>query len=264
MPSKAELKLWRSLKRRKGREASGLFLAEGPRQASEMVKRPQGTVALLHTAEALHRPAETATLTEARRLGVRVEEVSSHVLDALSDTSTPQPVLAVGRIPEWGWADVGAGLMLFLDGVQDPGNVGGLVRTAAALGAAGVACLEGTADPWGPKAARAAAGAGLRIPVFRTSAQAALDQNRDRAWPVWVADAGGDCLTAGDVPEALALVLGGEGSGVSDLLRSQADRTVGIAMAKGVESLNVAASGALLIDRILNRSRGSGQSGAPE
>lgn len=252
MPSRSERKLWRSLRRRKGREATGSFLAEGPKLLGEALRAGGRIEAVLHTSGA-EEDAETASLlARARAGGHRVEAVPPHVIEEVADVQTPQPVLGVVGIPDWGWPSVGAGSVVLLDGVQDPGNVGALLRTAAALGAAGVVGLEGTVDPWSPKAVRASAGAGLRCPVFRAETRAALAELRARGLPVWGADAGGEPLGRRGRPDgSVALVLGSESHGLSPAVLAAAERRVAIAMRGDAESLNVAAAGAILLDRML-------------
>jgi len=138
-----------------------------------------------------------------------------------------------------------------LDSVQDPGNVGTLIRTAAAVGAAGVIGVGTVADPWGPKAVRASAGAVLKVAVFRANTTDALVELKRRDVPLWVASADGESIgRAESSPECLALALGSEATGVSPELRGQAVRTVSVHMAGGVESLNVSAAGAILLDRL--------------
>lgn len=252
MPSRAERKLWRSLRRRKGREESGLFLAEGPNLLEELLRSPAGVEAVLHDPAAPRDEPTARLLQEAAARGWRVEEVERRTLEEIADTATPRGVLAVARIPDRGWPSIGARSVLLLDGVQDPGNVGTLVRTAEALGIGGVVGLEGTADPWSPKTVRAAAGSGLRVPTFRTGTGEAVAEVRRRGLPLWIADAGGEPLERGDpAPHPLAVGLGSEARGASATLRAAADRVVAVAMRGRVESLNVAAAGAILLDRIL-------------
>ena len=103
------------------------------------------------------------------RSGVEVREASARALAELADTVTPQGVLAVARIPDRDWHDLDLARILLLDAVQDPGNLGTLVRTAEAMAMGGVVCLTGTVDPWSAKAVRAAAGSSLRLPLLTAS-----------------------------------------------------------------------------------------------
>jgi len=256
MPSRSERKLWRSLRRRKGRDDSGLFLAEGPRLLEELLRAGASVEAVLHTAEATTGPAVRDLLQRARGAGVRVEAVDRRTLEEIADAEAPQSVLAIAPIPDWTWDDVGPGPVVLLDGVQDPGNAGGLTRTAAALGAAGVVSLDGSADPWGPKAVRASAGAVLRRPVFRADRASAVAELARRRVPLWVADASGTPLSRDAAPvDRVAIALGSEAHGVSPELTAAAERSVAIGMSGGAESLNVAAAGAILLDRLIGSGR---------
>jgi TrmH family RNA methyltransferase len=131
-------------------------------------------------------------------------------------------------------------LAVALDGVQDPGNVGTIVRLAAAFDAAGVILLSGCADPYGPKAIRASAGAILNVPIVSMSVEELLAAGR----PIFVADAKGSTT---ELPTGV-LVLGSEGQGLSPALR-KAGRAISIQTSGRVESLNVAAAAAILLWR---------------
>jgi TrmH family RNA methyltransferase len=167
-------------------------------------------------------------------------DISPELFDSLAETKTPSGVLALFERPAPG--DVFARrdtIVVALDGVQDPGNVGTIVRLAAAFDAGGVALLPGCADPFSPKAIRASAGAILNVPV----AQMSIDELR---WPLFVTDTEG---TVEDPPAREAiLVFGSEGRGVSEEIASRA-RSLAIRMSGRVESLNVAASAAILLSR---------------
>jgi TrmH family RNA methyltransferase len=252
MPTRSERKLWRSLRRRKGREASGLFLAEGPRLLSELLRASVTVERVLVSRDATHETPVDRLIEGVRARDWIVEEVEPRDVRELADTVTPQPVLAIVRIPSWGWPDVGSDSILLLDRVQDPGNLGTLLRTGAALGIGGVVCLPGTADPWSPKAVRSSAGAGLRVPVLRAVWEQAQNELLARALPLWAADAGGEPLERDHLaPSPLAIALGSEAHGLSDGVKRAADRTFAIRMAGAVESLNVAAAGAIILDRLL-------------
>lgn len=249
MPTRAEIKAWRSLHRGRGRRETGCFLAEGPRLVAEMLEWPGRTVAVLHAGAAGEEPALEGLLARAAARGVRTEAVSEAIIRTLADAAAPQPVLAIGEAPAYGWDEVGQGVIVLLDGVQDPGNVGALVRTALALGAAAAVGVGETADPWGPKALRASAGASFRGPVFRTDTRDAVRRLAARGIPIWVAAADAPPLE-GPPPGPVALALGSEAHGVSASLRAAAARVVSVPLARGVESLNVASAGAILLDRM--------------
>jgi TrmH family RNA methyltransferase len=166
---------------------------------------------------------------------------SNALFRAVSDTNTSQGLIGVFERPRQ--ADVFArtdSIVVALDGVQDPGNVGTIIRLAAAFDAAGVALLAGCADPFGPKAVRASAGAVLTVPI------AAIGVKDLEGRALYAAEGAGD---PADPPARNAvLIFGNEGAGVSDALRARATR-ISIAMSERVESLNVAAAAAILLSR---------------
>lgn len=170
-------------------------------------------------------------------------ELSAELFDALAETKTSQGVIGLFERPRFSAAELLArrdALIVALDGVQDPGNVGTIVRLAAAFDAAGVALLPGCADPFGPKAIRASAGAILHVPVAPVTAE----ELRASGLPLYAADGSGQIV---DPPaRGAVLIFGSEGSGVSPELRAAAT-PIAIATSGRVESLNVAASAAILL-----------------
>ncbi len=253
MPSRSQLKRWRALARRKGRDAEGLALAEGPRLLRELLDSGLRLRQVLSTDEEAADPETAPLLDRARSAGVPIETVSEGLLVELADTVRPQGVLTVFEVPRYDWSDLPDGDLLVFDGVQDPGNLGTLLRTAEALGVGGAVALEGTVDPWNPKAVRASAGSVFRMPVVRAGRPEAVRELGSEDRPLWAADAGGEPLPrGGPLPERVALVLGNEGAGVSRELLEAAERRVAIPLADEVESLNVAVAAALLMDRIFS------------
>lgn len=244
----AEAKIVRGLKRRKMREAEGLFLAEGVRVAEELL-RSGIDLRLAVVAPSLEDTSRGRALHEALRALAAYRRVSEAELARLADTSTPQGVVLVGAIPRATLDDIeaGAGPLLVLDGVQDPGNVGTLVRAADAFGAGAVIALPGTADPWNPKVVRAAAGSLFRVPVIQAEREALLGWLRARRTALYVADVRGPAIEDLALPARPALVLGNEGAGVDETLARAADGTVAVPIRGGAESLNVAMAGSILL-----------------
>jgi TrmH family RNA methyltransferase len=174
------------------------------------------------------------------------------LFDQLSDTRSPQDVIALFERPTSSFADLlkrRDSLVVALDGVQDPGNVGMIVRLAAAFECAGLALLPGCADPFSPKAIRASVGSILSVPVANVTARELLDSKL----PIYAADASGK-TTAPPAAKAI-LVFGSEGSGVSDEIR-RAATPIRVAMSARVESLNVAAAAAILLSKSYEARRG--------
>ena len=173
-------------------------------------------------------------------LVTRGETFSGEIFDALSDTRSPQDVLGLFARPKGEKISAASGPVVVLDAVQDPGNVGTIIRLAAAFDCGGVLLLPGCADPFAPKAIRASVGAVLRIPIR----PATLEDLG--GVPLFAADGAGEAI---DPPAKDAMIVfGNEGSGVSEEIRRRAT-LIAIPMSKRVESLNVAASAAILLAR---------------
>lgn len=254
MLSRREERLLRSLRQRKTREAEGLFLAEGVRAVEDLAASalPVRFAVAASTLGDSARGRSLLDLLAAR--GVAVHETTERELAALADTETPQGILAVARIPLAGLDDLRVSaepaVILVLDAVQDPGNLGTLARTAEALGAAGLVALPGTVDAWNPKTVRAAMGSTFRLPVVPADWETLSAWLSSRGFTTLAAAAGGEPLPD-PRPSRAALVLGNEGAGISDDTRARADRVVGIPLRGRAESLNVAAAGAILLYELL-------------
>jgi TrmH family RNA methyltransferase len=173
----------------------------------------------------------------------RGETLTAELFDSLASTRTPQDVLGLFERPPSRdvFADP-ASIVVALDAVQDPGNVGTIVRLAAAFDCAGVALLPGCADAYAPKAIRASAGAILSVNVADVAAHELVGSG----WLLFFADATGDRVDP--PPRRAVLIFGNEGAGVSPALRVAA-KPIAIPMSSRVESLNVAASAAILLAR---------------
>ena len=244
----------RDLHRRRGRERRGLALAEGVRLLEEALATGIAIrgVAASPALESTTRGKALKAALDAR--GIRVEEVSEADLETLADTEHPQGVVAVIEPKHWTLEDIRFTLgtvVLVLDGVQDPGNVGTMLRSALGLGAAGAVALKGTADLTNPKVIRAAMGASFRLPAVTAAPDELVAWARLQRAELWVADTSGDAIdrlpVRGQNRSPVALVVGNEGAGVSPPLDSAADRRIAIPLARGVESLNVAVAAGILL-----------------
>ena len=183
--------------------------------------------------------------------GVRLVLVSSYVFASLSLVESPQGVLGIARRPREADPSVLGdphALIVVLDGVQDPGNVGTILRTASAVGTTAAVIVGATADPHGPKAIRASAGAVFRVPwlYFKTAPQA-REVLTARSVRILVADPRGDRVDSEvSFARPVALVFGGEGAGSDPAWRGAAG-SVRLPMRGSTESLNVAAAAAVLL-----------------
>lgn len=240
----------RNLKRRNARRRESTVLLEGVRLVEEALAAGV-TLAGAVVSPTLERTERGRDLLEGLdAAGIRIERITDRELRALADTDSPQGVVAVAEPGSWSLSDIDVaptGRFLVLDQVQDPGNVGTIIRTAHALGAAGVILLPGSALPTHPKVLRAAMGSTFRVPVVRVSAEEVLAWLIRHHVEIWVADRAGESVQGVPTAELLALVVGNEGAGVSEAWRQAAVRTVSVPMQSEVESLNAAAAAAILL-----------------
>jgi len=247
----------RDLKRRKARGRRGLALVEGVRLVEEAVSagvRIVGAVVAPELARS-NRGAELRIGLERR--AVPVQEVTAKVFGPLADTDSPQGIIAVVEPRRWTIDAIpldGAPVVLVIDGVQDPGNVGTLLRTAHALGARATIVLRGTADVWGLKALRAAMGATFRHPVVGFDDAGFIAWARRSNVTLWATAADGEPLDraipageGGRGKGVIAVIVGNEGAGIRPHLNAVAAKRVAIPLAQGAESLNVAVAAGILL-----------------
>jgi RNA methyltransferase, TrmH family len=249
------LTLARDLKRRKAREKQQLFVAEGVRAVEELLRSPLAIRGVLTAPQLLDAPRGAALVESLRSRAIKPEEVEANEFGSAAETESPQGVIAIAEVPDRSFADLGEnwkGVLLVLDAVQDPGNVGTILRTAAALGAVATVAMPGTVDLWNAKVVRSGMGAHFRHPAF-SSTWDELDTFRTQSgMSVLAADAAGETISSVAAPRRVALVVGNEGAGLSSEARGRADRIIALPLSPQVDSLNVAvASGILLY--LLNR-----------
>ena len=241
-----QVKLWRGLnKSRAARVEAGLFLAEGEHMAGEAVKEKKARALLIDGSarEKYRALAETAE-------GASVYYLAGHVMAALCDAKTPQGIIAVCDYPE---SEAGippdASLLVALDGVQDPGNVGTVLRTMDAAGYQGLLMDEKTADPYGPKALRASMGGIFRIPALRCpDLPARLHTLAQSGWDIVAGDLHGEPFyQRRRAKDKLCVVIGNEGQGVSPAVFAESTLRLKLPMVGGAESLNAAVAGAIMM-----------------
>jgi len=234
----------RRLHDRKGRSNSGTFLAEGPDCVRAAVQAGWAKLVLVSIDH---------ELTDwVRSHGVPVTPATPRVVDAACDTSSSQGIVAECAIPpsDLGALLAGDGPVVVCDTIADPGNLGTIIRTAEAVGAAGVITTAGSVDPWNPKAVRAGAGSSFRVPIAADRPIEAILAACTEAgrWSIALAgDATDEVLpaivrarAAGHPPQELAWVVGSEAHGVCAQMRAGVDASARLPMAPTVESLNAA------------------------
>ena len=244
------LTLARDLRRRKARERQDLFVAEGIRTAEELLRSTFAVRGVLVSHTATETSRTQAVLAQFGHRDLPVEEVTDEEFASASDTDSPQGILAIGEIPVRSLTDLPRAdtvRLLVLDAIQDPGNVGTILRTAAALKATATFSLPGTVDLWNAKVVRSGMGAHFHHPCLSGTWDDLDAFRRERSVLLWAADAGGDSIEGLDRPARVALVVGNEGSGLSSMSRQRADRVVALPIAESTESLNVAVATGILL-----------------
>ena len=178
-------------------------------------------------------------------------QVERPAFEALAPTRHPQGVLAVLPEPASRRWPAASGVAVFLEALQDPGNLGAIVRSAAALGAAAVLLSEGCADPFHPAAVRGSAGSVFRVALERNAGVAdAAARVRAEGGSAWAADPAGSPLAGWRPRRPALLLLGAEGAGLSEAARKAADGRVAIPLERDVESLNVAVAAGILLQHL--------------
>ncbi|MEW5762780.1 MAG: RNA methyltransferase [Bacillota bacterium] len=250
-PQNPRAKYLRHLHRRSFREREGRFLVEGVRFVQEALRAGWPLDAVVYTERLLEDPRGAALLQEARARGIPLWETAPAVFAGVATTATPQGVLAVAAVRAFTLAEILAPprpLLVVVDGLRDPGNLGTLIRAAHAAAAAGVFLLPGTVDLYHPRTVRATAGSLFHIPVASAGGDEVLALLRRRGVTIFAADVHGETsLYDCDLTGAAVLVLGSETAGARRALLDGADFRVRIPMPGGAESLNAAAAGAIFL-----------------
>ena len=249
------LRLRELLRDASARRSGRAFVLEGPRVVSDALDRGVALSGVYLGPGARRSFAPLVARLDAASVPLR--DLKEGVLEKIGTTQTPQPVLAVAPLPAMVELDaLPAGLVVVCVGVADPGNLGTIVRSAEAAGAAAVVVSEGV-DPWNPKVVRGSAGAVLGVPIAAVeSAVAALGSLRARGWRAVGADGSAALDYAeADLGGSVALVLGSEAHGLPDDVTAALDAIVRIPMAGAIESLNVAVAASVLMFEAARQSR---------
>lgn len=239
---------------KKRREAQA-FVIEGVRLAEEALKAGWQATELFFTAQLDRRGMDVVDGFTAR--GTPAEQLSEAVMRSVSQTETPQGLLVVVNHKTISLPS-SLNFVLILDGLRDPGNLGTVLRTAAAAGVQGVLLARGCADAWSPKVLRAGMGAHFILPIQTVSwmeIEHIVDQASSKLH-VYLADAGGGiAYTRADFRLPLALIVGGEAAGAGVEATALADDRIHIPMPGGSESLNASIAASILLFEVV-RQRG--------
>ncbi|MBN1976133.1 MAG: RNA methyltransferase [Anaerolineae bacterium] len=250
----------RKLDQRKHRQRQSRFLVEGLQILHMALDSAQGAaqgagaqpIEVFYCEDLFAGTEAPALLERFRQTGAELVPVSEHVMGSLSERDAPQGIVATFALPETPLEELALssdGVVVALDRLQDPGNLGTLIRTADAVGAAAVILIEPCVDPFDPKTVRGSMGSLFNVPLGRTSDVPALfDLLRDRGLRAVGADAHrGRAWWEGAWEGGVALILGNEAQGLSEDVRAHVEEWARLPIVGKAESLNVAVAGGVLM-----------------
>lgn len=242
------------LKKAKERKGSKSFVVEGPRM---VVEAPIKGLKAVYVAESFENNKENESLLrelkgKCNNAGAIYEVVADNVFKSISDTQTPQGIMAVVAMPEYELSDLLAGEkthLLLLESIQDPGNLGTMVRTGEGAGVTGVIMNKTTVDLFNPKTIRSTMGSIYRVPFFVTEDLGeTMKELQGKGVSLYAAHLKGEhSYDEEDYTKACGFLIGNEGNGLSDEIANLADTYIKIPMEGQVESLNAAISATLLM-----------------
>lgn len=235
-----KVKLWKKLHTKKGREKEGLFLIEGIHLIEEALKAKLPIINFIIDVEK-DMPKEWLASN------IQPIYVTTRVMKEICETETPQGFVAVSSLPDNKNLALDKGMFLLIDHVQDPGNVGAMIRTADAAGITGVILGEGTVDPLNGKVLRATQGSLFHIPVLQMDLEEAVELCKENGIPVFGTSLQGSTYNAIQSQSNFALIMGNEGSGVSKSLLEKCDQNLYIPIYGKAESLNVSIATGILL-----------------
>lgn len=238
------IKLAASLKQKKFRDESGLFLIEGDRNCREALEA--GVVIRYAFASS---QGDDELLAHPALCQTPVFLLPEHLLAAIADTKTPQGLILIAEQRFYPLAKLieSRKTVVLLDGLQDPGNVGTILRTAWAAGVGGVIALPNSADLYSPKVVRAAMGALYHLPCVQATPEQTAVALKESGYTLLLADAAGVAFQQLQMDPPIAWLFGSEATGPTPFWRQGQGRPVAIPMAEGVDSLNVAVAAGILL-----------------
>jgi len=255
-PQNQKLKLIRSLMgRAKERRETNAFVVEGVRLVEEAVNAGWKFQFVLYGSSISERGRDLVKTLSTNK--IEVDEVSDDLLQKFSDTENPQGILAVLEFTQYPIPD-SPNFLLIPDRIRDPGNLGTLLRTAAATGVQAILLPPETTDLFAPKIVRAGMGAHFRVPIHSVSWEEI--KVRTNHMQILLADMQGTSCWDTDLRQPLALIIGGEAEGASDEARGLATQKICIPMVGNVESLNAGVAGSVLMFEVV-RQRNQKESG---
>ncbi|WP_259067328.1 TrmH family RNA methyltransferase [Mucilaginibacter sp. X4EP1] len=247
MLSKSQISLLKSLQHKKERTENGLFLVEGYKSVIEFINSPYQMEAVYHTAS-----FDPKMLKLSRK--INLSEISVTDIEKVSSLKTPQDIIAVVKIPAWPAltnVQLKQKFSLVLDGIQDPGNMGTIIRTADWFGIGHIICSDDTVDVYNPKVVQASMGSLSRINVHYTNLTTILPQI---GLPIFGAMLNGDNIYTTDFGAEGLIVMGNEGNGLRPGVEQLINKAITIPRTGKAESLNVGIATALFCSEINRKS----------
>jgi TrmH family RNA methyltransferase len=244
----------------KHRKKAQSFLIEGVKMVEEALRDNTG-VTMVIAAPALVQHHGKGVLKLAESRSIDVLWISDRLMDTLSESKTPQPVMAVVKMKTHSEESLlanNAGLIIIAHQLQDPGNLGTIIRTAEAVGASGVALTPNTVDPYNAKAIRASMGSILRLPVlYIKEVTSFLKACKQRGFQTVATTVTAEKTHFDiDLTKPTALILGQEGAGLPQDLLNEIDQSIRIPMSSQIDSLNVATAAAVILYEAMRQRSG--------
>ena len=245
----ALIKKFRSLSVKKYREQFSLFIIEGEKVVKESLSYPNLLETLIINIEFREKYEDVINNYQDK-----IVLVSSEVYKSLSNTVEPQNIMAVCKFKNTSIAELKAEKVLVLDKLQDPGNLGTIIRSAVASGFNDIVLID-SVDPYNDKTIRSASGTIFFPKFYKLSTNEFIKFTKEYGYDIIVAEAGEQSIFSTDLqlPDKIALVIGNEGNGVSDAVMSAKAMSISIPMDKKVESLNAGVSASILMFLLANK-----------
>ncbi|MES2379205.1 MAG: RNA methyltransferase [Bacteroidota bacterium] len=247
MLSKSNISLLQSLQHKKFRKEHGLFLVEGYKSVSEFINSAYQVETVYHTQTIAPKMLKLSQKTNSL-------EISSAILEKISALKTPADILATVKIPQWPALNatiLNKKFSIVLDGIQDPGNMGTIIRTADWFGIENIICSEDCVEVYNPKVVQATMGSLSRMNVHYVNLSEIL---ADTKLPVYGALLDGENIYSTSFGTEGLIVMGNEGNGLSDEVKQLVTKAITIPRAGNAESLNVAIATAIFCSEI-NRNK---------
>ncbi len=247
-----------SLHRTAGRKKRGQYFIEGIRSVKQALDAGAPVAQIIYSAPVYEQRGGQNLMQRIRQLGLRVMEISESLFKVVTDTKSPQYIMAVINMkvdsPEK-VLEAREPLIVIADSIQDPGNLGTVIRTADAAGAEGVFLLRGSTDPYSPKVVRSTMGSVFNIPIIRENNESdLLSLLHRKGMRIITAEPGGDNrYWDADFKGKVGIVIGNEANGISPRAKKYSHESVALPMYGKAESLNAAVTCGVLLYKALEQ-----------